>query len=125
MKTILAVDDDQDVAETIQDIILSFSQHKCDYVTSGLEAVRILKNKSFDLVITDLLMPEMNGIELIDQVVANFPETKILAYSGGGSSGAAVAGIILDQAMEEGADNALLKPFRAEELIAKITDLIG
>lgn len=125
MKKILIVDDNPDVAETVQDIIKSFSKYSCDFVTSAENAIPTLKSEPYDLVITDLLMPGMNGIEFVDYLTANLPETKVLAYSGGGTSGALVAGIVLDQAMEEGAHNAILKPFKPEDLIAKINDLIA
>ncbi len=125
MKHILVVDDEKDVAETINVIIESSSDYQSTYVTSAREAQDLLKEKTFDLVITDLLMPDINGIELTDYIFNNYPETKVLACSGGGTSGPLVAGMALDQALEEGASNALLKPFTPEELMAKIDNLIA
>lgn len=128
MKQILIVDDESDVGETIQGIIESYSENDGDYqskfVTSAKQAQDLLKTEKFDLVITDLLMPDTNGIELTDFIHRNHPHIKILACSGGGKSGPLVAGMALDQALEEGADNAILKPFSPEELMTKIANLL-
>ena len=124
MKQILVVDDETDVAETIHDIIDTDGNYRSHFVTNAKEAIELIKKNSYDLVITDLIMPDMNGIELVDYIFHNHPEVKVLACSGGGQSGPLVAGIALDQALEEGADNALLKPFSPEELMAKIANLI-
>ncbi len=124
MKQILVVDDERDVAETIHDIIDTYGDYHSEFVTDAESALEKIKNKKYDLIITDLIMPGMNGIELIDFIFKNHPEIKVLACSGGGQSGPLVAGIALDQALEEGADNAILKPFSPEELMAKIANLI-
>ncbi len=124
MKNILIVDDEIEVAETINDIINSTDHLKSRFVTSAEAAMHILKEETFDLVITDVFMPQINGIELIDHIHANYPELRILACSGGRQSGALIAGMALDQAMEEGADNAILKPFTPEQLLAKVDNLL-
>ena len=125
-KQILIVDDEIEVGEVILDIIESVDSYEAQYVPSAKEAIKLLKEKTYDLVITDLLMPEFNGIELTDYIYSNYKSTtKVLACSGGGQSGKLVAGMALDQALEEGAANAILKPFSAEELLTKVINLIG
>lgn len=125
MKQILIVDDEIEVAEAICDMISSSDQLEAHYVTSADAAMYTLEQESFDLVITDVFMPQINGIELIDHIHKTYPKMRILACSGGNHSGALIAGIALDQAMEEGADNAILKPFTAEQLLAKINNLLS
>jgi two-component system, cell cycle response regulator CpdR len=125
MKRILIVDDQFDVAETINEMIHSYGGYDSKFVTQAKEAISLLEAEKFDLVIADLIMPEMNGIELVDYISKVHPKIKILACSGGGESGAFVAGMALDQALDEGADNALLKPFSSQELMDKIEHLFN
>ena len=124
MKKILIVDDEQEVASLIKETLDEEEGYETKMTFSSTQAKEILKEDHFDLVITDMIMPEMNGIELTEHIFSNYPKTKVLACSGGGDSGKLVAGMALDQALEEGADNALLKPFTPEELMAKVKNLI-
>ncbi len=124
MKKVLVVDDDPSVGEVITEYLKDFKEVESEFTPFSQNAVKLLKEKEFDLVITDLIMPEINGIELIEYIYKNHPNVKVLACSGGGDSGALVAGIALDQALTEGADNALMKPFTRDELITKVRDLL-
>ncbi|MCF8059563.1 MAG: response regulator [Bacteriovoracaceae bacterium] len=121
MKKILVVDDDKDIGEIISEFL---SEYDVTYIGEAKEAIKILETVTFDLVITDLLMPDINGIELTEHIFNNYPKTRVLACSGGGSSGKLVAGMALDQALQEGADNAIMKPFTEEELKAKVSNLL-
>ena len=125
MKTILVVDDDKDIGEIITEYLSAHDEYEVTYVENALAAMNLLKRESFNLVITDMLMPDINGIELTEHIFTNYPKTKVLACSGGGSSGRLVAGMALDQALQEGADNALMKPFTEEELKAKVSNLLN
>ncbi len=124
MKKILVVDDDVDIGEIIQDYLKEVSGYEVIYENSATNAIEQLKNNPFDLVITDVLMPDMNGIELTEYIFQNYPQTKVLACSGGGASGKLVAGMALDQALQEGADNAIMKPFTEQELKTKVANLL-
>jgi CheY-like chemotaxis protein len=124
MKNILVVDDDRDIGEIIQEYLSENPNYEVLFDDCAQKAIERLKGQSFDLVITDMLMPDMNGIELTEYIFQNYPNTKVLACSGGGTSGKLVAGMALDQALQEGADNAIMKPFTEEELIAKVSNLI-
>lgn len=125
MKNILVVDDDRDIGEIIQEYLSENPDYEVAFDDCAQKAIERLKGQAFDLVITDMLMPDMNGIELTEYIFQNYPNTKVLACSGGGTSGKLVAGMALDQALQEGADNAIMKPFTEEELIAKVSNLIG
>jgi DNA-binding response OmpR family regulator len=74
-----------------------------------------------DLVITDIIMPEKEGIETIMAIRGLKPDVAILAISGGGRVGAAE---FLNLAVNLGADAAMVKPFRSEDLIAKAAELL-
>lgn len=123
-KRILIVDDEKDIAEIIKETLDEEEQYETMISLSSTDAIELIKQNQFDLVITDMIMPEMNGIELTEYIFNNHPKVKVLACSGGGDSGKLVAGMALDQALEEGADNALLKPFTPEELLMKVKNLI-
>jgi CheY-like chemotaxis protein len=115
----------EDVLEVVRTYLEENSNYRVSQALSGGQAIEALKNDQFDLVVTDVIMDDVNGIELVDYIKKNFPNLKILVYSGGGDSGRFVAGLALDQAIDEGATAALLKPFSKEELLKKVVKLIG
>lgn len=90
---------------------------------NGRVAVRALDRGSFDLIVTDVLMPEMDGIELIKAVRSSHPDAKILAMSGGTPT--LPAGFVLKMIQMFQADAVLYKPFLNEELgtvVARLLD---
>ncbi len=110
---ILAVDDSEN---TLQVLERNLTQAGYSVLTArGVEeAVPILERTSIDLVITDLKMPKVGGLELIRHVRANFPETATIMITGYGSIESAVA------AMKEGAEEYLTKPFTDQELLSAV-----
>ena len=82
MKTILVVDDEAAMREVIEDALSD--AYAVTTVTNGNEALTKLVGQKFDLLITDLVMPEMNGIDLMMGLQKNNPDQKIIAISGGG-----------------------------------------
>lgn len=90
---------------------------------NGRVAIRALDQGNFDLIVTDVLMPEMDGIELIKAVRSSHPDAKILAMSGG--TPALPAGFVLKMIQMFQADAVLYKPFLNEELgtvVARLLD---
>lgn len=124
MKEILVVDDDKDIGEIIIEYLSQTNKYNLTFTASGEDALELLRNRHFDLLITDLLIPDLNGIELTEFAYENLPKMKVLACSGGGNSGAFVAGMALDQALDEGAHSAIMKPFSEEELLSKVKSLL-
>lgn len=108
-ENILIVDDNYDMLELLHRNLkaLQFHTYKASSVT---EAVEILKDSTPDLIITDLQMPGINGIELIRYAKEHFPEVPTLVITGFPSVGTAV------DAVKSGAFDYLTKPFTAEEL---------
>src|SRR5271168_11654 len=86
MAQILLVDDDPMVRETIQHILLA-EDHEVTTAEDGREAVDRFAATNFDLVVTDIIMPEKDGIEIIKEMRQQRSDIRILAVSGGGRIG--------------------------------------
>jgi CheY-like chemotaxis protein len=114
MSHILIIEDSEALRAQMEQH-LAGQQHRCATAANGYEALAILREQGpFDLVITDIFMPEMDGIEVIEQMKALQPTLKVIAISGGsmGMSGQSM----LDIAQGLGATITLPKPFRLAEL---------
>lgn len=81
--SILIVDDEAELCE-VMDQVLSSQGYKVARAADGLEASRAIAHEHFDMVITDLIMPEKDGIQLISEMRKKHPEVRIVAMSGGG-----------------------------------------
>lgn len=121
MANILLVDDDAEFLKTLTKV-LQAAQHTVTSVSNGSLALKQFKNGSFDLVITDLVMPEKEGIEIIISLEEIAPRVKIIAMSGGGRGN---PGNYLAMAAKLGADKTLAKPFKKAELLAAVDQLVG
>jgi len=124
MKKLLIIDDDKNILEIFQDSLEDFKNLEITTALSGDLAKALLEKNAYDLVISDILIPGINGLEIINFIRENFPKTKVIACSGGGESGSILAGIALDQAIDQGALSALMKPFTTEELRKKVVDTL-
>jgi len=113
LQTILVIDDNPDVRSTLEFILedLGFQVALARNGTQGIAAYRAI---SPDLVFTDILMPEQDGIETIRQLRREFLDAKIVAMSG--SRNACPSDDYLTIARKLGADAAILKPFVPEEI---------
>ncbi|HEY1792243.1 MAG TPA: response regulator [Opitutaceae bacterium] len=81
--SILIVDDEPGIRELLC-LMLQAAGHTVVTAENGIEAPKILASQSVDVVISDLLMPERDGLEFITEVRKKFPSVKIIAMSGGG-----------------------------------------
>jgi DNA-binding NtrC family response regulator len=82
---IMVVDDDPGIRRALQ-LLLSRAGYRVMEARDGLEALRMWRDHGGDLVITDLHMPEKNGIETILELLTHSPGTRIIAMSGGGQT---------------------------------------
>ncbi len=121
MKTILIADDEPNIAAFLKEI-LQDAQYQVLSVSNGQEALAYMKDHKVDYVITDILMPHMNGIELTKSIQSQYPETKVIVISGGGETGGVTKHILMDAAVNFGAISCVEKPFRAEQILAAIKD---
>ncbi|MEI7748420.1 MAG: response regulator [Chlorobiaceae bacterium] len=117
---ILVIDDDDAVRKFIS-IALKKENHTVFEADNGKTGLQILqKQHDISIMITDLIMPEMEGIETIIEVKQKYPAIKILAISGGGKVSPENY-LVLANAL--GANNTLKKPFSGQELIKVIENL--
>ena len=112
--SILVVDDDVPLRKTI-DLALRSAGHRVIATAGRDEVVALLESKDFDLVITDVLMPDIEGTEVIKLVREHQPEAAILAMSGGGYRITSELCLAIAGAM--GAGVPLTKPFAMDELL--------
>jgi CheY-like chemotaxis protein len=116
MPHILVVDDDPALLSLTQNI-LSDAGHEVDSATNGAEALAILAAERYDLVVTDIYMPVMAGIELLTQCRQSHPGLPFVMMSGGDDLGQldalARAGIL-------GAEETLYKPFGRGDLLSAV-----
>jgi len=120
MATILLVDDDEAVRSMLRRALQRRGYDVIEAAEGGA-ALRALSSATVDLVITDILMPGMEGIETIQALRRTYPNLKIIAMSGGGRM--KPEGYI-EVAKAFGAFRVFTKPFDNEELIAAIEDAI-
>ena len=112
MACILVVDDEEVVRVTLRQM-LEKAGHQVFEAENGVEALRVFEKREADLVITDIIMPEKEGIETIMELRQRKPDLKIIAMSGGGRTGNRE---YLHLAKSFGADNVLPKPFKMGEV---------
>jgi len=123
MSRILIVEDTRLMRDSLVDVLTELD-HQVVTAENGAEAVdMIAAGQVFDLIITDIIMPEMDGIEAIMEVQTMSPETPIIAISGGSARLEKAAG--LDTAKRLGAVAVLEKPFEIDSLLAAIQAATG
>jgi DNA-binding response OmpR family regulator len=121
MKTILVIDDDPIMRDTIRDI-LQAEGYNIIIASNGKEGMAHMGNKTIELILTDVLMPEKDGIEVIMETKLKHPLVKILAISGGGY----ISGEnYLKMARDLGANASVIKPFDIDDLVAEVNRLLG
>lgn len=116
MAKILLVEDEAFLRKIVRDILIQES-HQVMTANNGQEALEIQPSSQFDLVITDLIMPEKEGIEMIVELKRMAPALKIIAMSGGGRNNPTD---YLALAKGLGASQTLAKPFTREELLGVV-----
>jgi CheY-like chemotaxis protein len=121
MAGILLVEDDPALREILRDA-LEKRKYTVIPAADGREAIAKFRPSVVDLVVTDLLMPEEDGLMVIMKIKEIKPSTKVIAISGGGKAG---PGSYLLMAGKLGADHVFSKPFLPSELIQKVKEIIG
>jgi two-component system response regulator PilR (NtrC family) len=116
-ESVLIVDDEEIIRESLS-FILSKEGYRVAEAANGRAAVERLKEESFDLVLTDLEMPEMKGIELLEHISKTSPETMVVIITAYGSIDTAIA------ALRQGAVDYILKPVEFDELLIKVRRLL-
>ena len=110
---ILVVEDDPNLREAIVDSLI-LKGHQVQDVCNGVDAVKVLAQSSLDIVLSDINMPEMDGLQLLAHVKKHQPWLPMILMTAYGDVGQAV------KAMQLGANDYLMKPFEVQELLSLI-----
>ena len=120
MARILLVDDDDQVRQMLKK---TFEREGYEVVeaSDGVQAIEAYDPQSIDIVITDIVMPEKEGIETIRDIRTTNPKAKIIAISGGGRI---QPGDYLNWAQRFGVEATFTKPIRRQEILDTIEELL-
>jgi two-component system cell cycle response regulator CpdR len=130
MSSILIIDDEAEVSHALRRVLerAGFEVNTC---LSGAEGLEAFRQSPADVVITDIIMPKMNGVALMQSIRAHRPKTRIIAISGGGNFGpldyqpeAITTSAYLAAATQAGADAVLTKPFDKDVLLETVRNVL-
>lgn len=108
---VLVVDDDEGLRKALQGVLTSTNQYVVDEAFDGIDALEKIKKQPYDVVILDVDMPRLSGLEALKQIKALNPETIVLVMTAFATIDSAV------QAVKDGAYNYLAKPMGGDELL--------
>ena len=121
MSKILVIDDDDFLTGMIIQL-LSKAGYEVECATDGKRGLRLLETNSYDLIVTDIVMPEKEGLETILDIRKMRKTVPIIAISGGGRLG---PDHYLGVALEFGADYAFKKPFETEPFLGAVRECLS
>ncbi len=114
MKTrILIVDDEVDALDLMEELFLKHG-YETYTAKNGVEALDTIREKEPDILISDMVMPEMDGLKLLEKVRNKYPDLSVIMITAHGTIETAV------DAMKKGARDYILKPLRLDEILAKV-----
>ena len=116
---ILIVDDEPRMCDSLSGLLAAEQDYEIHTATSGQDALKILSENKFDLALLDIMMPEMDGHQLMDHIKAMNPETYVIFLTGHASLDSAV------KALRKGAYDYLKKPFEYEELLKTVQNALN
>ena len=116
--TVLVVEDDADLMDALSDT-LTLAGYGVATATDGADALRVLEENNFDLIVSDIQMPKMDGHTFLKKVKADHPDLPVMLMTAYGSIQQAV------DAMRDGAVDYMVKPFEAEVLLNMVSRYIG
>lgn len=128
-KKIVIVDDDLDLCEELQEILID-EGFQVDVISSGSQALEFIKNKDFDLLILDLKLPDVDGIELLKKAKEKDFKNKVMIMS----AKSVIKSIEEDmddfdkeykQEVSKLADGFISKPFDIEKFVKTVRNIIG
>lgn len=115
--SILLVEDEENLQEALK-LNLELEGYEVTGCSDGAEALRVVQKEHFDLIILDVMLPELDGIAVMETIRLNNTEIPILILSARNSSADRVLGL------KKGADDYLTKPFNLEELLLRVKKLL-
>jgi len=115
---ILIVDDEKAIRGILSKTLTQLGGFHVDLAENGEEALQKLEKESFDLVLTDLKMPKMDGLQLIEEIARSRPEILTVLMTGNGSIDSAL------DAMKKGASDYLTKPLNLDEMLIRLRKVL-
>ncbi|PCJ16332.1 MAG: hypothetical protein COB02_16345 [Candidatus Cloacimonadota bacterium] len=122
MSKILLVENNTDLSEVLSSF-LKVSGHEVITAYDGKQGFNLFKSISFDLVITDIIMPKVDGLEMLEMILKLNPKTLVITLSGGHRLVPDVANQYLEASMKMGAYFSFRKPFKMNDLLKAIDQL--
>jgi len=122
MARILIIDDEELFRNMLRQM-LEQAGHKVTEAPEGGQGIEAYRKEPTDLVITDIFMPEKEGISTIQELKQEFPSVKVIAVTGGGKKNCGFE--YLSFAENVGADKTLNKPFERQELLDAVDELLA
>ena len=120
MAKILVIDDTEEVRDLLRKALVR-DGHEVITTCDGEQGIRTLRSGRFDLIITDIFMPEKEGLELLSEIGGRSSEIPVIAISGQGD----LRGVnVLDLALKLGATKTMAKPFTVAELREAVTSVL-
>ena len=113
MAKILVIDDERSIRNTVKDI-LGFEGYTVEVAENGSRGLELVKVSDFDIILCDIKMPEMDGIEVLEKILELKPETTVVMISGHGNIDTAV------EAIKKGAYDFIVKPLDLNRLLITI-----
>jgi DNA-binding NtrC family response regulator len=117
-QTILIIDDEMDMLMLLRMIIEDNTEHRVETTNSPSEGLKIFREKEIDLVITDLKMPGMDGLELFAELNELKPEVPVIIITAYGSNEVAAS------ALKKGVKDFIAKPFRKTDILFTISRVL-
>ncbi len=121
MSKILVLEDDAKLRELLREA-LEAAGHEVSDAADGDAGLKVFRRSPTDLVIADIFMPEKDGLDVIRELKADFPEVKIIAISGGGRLD---KDTYLMAASRMGADHVIGKPFEMQDLLDTVREVLA
>jgi signal transduction histidine kinase/GGDEF domain-containing protein len=115
---ILVVDDEKEIRDFLYKALSRIGGFNVELAETGEEALQKIEKETFDLIMTDLKMPKMDGLQLITKIAKSKPEILTVLMTGHGTIDSAV------EAMKQGASDYLMKPLNLDELIIRIQKVL-
>ena len=122
MPSILLVDDDDNVRDILEKTLVG-AGYEVEVAANGEVALAAYRRQASDVVITDLVMPEKDGLEMILELRRLDPDVRVIAMSGGGRS-LGPGQLYLESARSFGALQVLAKPFTAAALLKAVSEVL-
>ena len=131
MAKILVIDDEKDIRTVLRQV-LELEGHAVSVAADGREGLALLEREGADVVITDIIMPGIDGVATLQRIKESHPNLPVIVISGGGNvapmsyePGAISTSAFLASAQKAGADVTLTKPFDRSEILGAIDKFVG